>query len=328
MDQFRTEVKIDTSKEAINYHSRLFFMGSCFATNIGAFFNDHALNTLVNPFGVLYNPCSIANSLERVIKRKDFNEEEVFCQNGLFHSFYHHSQFSDVDQKVFLQNVNESLHNCYDFLSNTDVLVLTFGTAWVYEHKALGMIVSNCHKYPAKDFNRYRLEVDEIVERYLALIEAIRKINPGMRIIFTVSPVRHWKDGAHGNQLSKSTLLLAIDQLIKQAENCNYFPAYELLLDDLRDYRFFADDMLHPSQVAIEYIRDKFVETQFDSEAQQVLVQLAKLRKAAFHRPFNPETASHQSFVRKHISKVDAFQKQYPKIDLSIIRDSFGKQLV
>ena len=121
---------------------------------------------------------------------------------------------------------------------------------------------------------------------------------------------------------------MAIDQLIKQAENCNYFPAYELLLDDLRDYRFFADDMLHPSQVAIEYIRDKFIETQFDSEAQQVLVQLAKLRKAAFHRPFNPETASQQSFVRKHISKVETFQKQYPKIDLSIFRDLFGKQLV
>lgn len=327
MDQFRTEIQVEEAKQKIHYHSRLLFMGSCFASNIGSFFSEHSLNCMVNPFGVLYNPFSIANSLDRIIEQMPFSDDDVLCSNNLYHTFYHHSQFNGLDKDEFLEQINSSLKKCTDFLKKTDVMIITFGTAWVYQHNERGIIVSNCHKYPSKDFARYRLNIDEIVERYHVLLHNIATINPNIRFIFTVSPVRHWKDGAHGNQLSKSTLLLAVNQLIKNNDRCHYFPAYELLLDDLRDYRFFSDDMLHPSDKAIEYIRQKFISSQFDTEAKNVIEQLIKLRRASLHRPFNPETEAHQSFIQKHINKVDNFQKQFPKLDLSPLKRFFTNQL-
>jgi hypothetical protein len=206
------------------------------------------------------------------------------------------------------------------------VLLLTFGTAWVYEHQELGIIVSNCHKYPARVFRRFRLTVEAITERYRQLLMDLRQFNPDLKVIFTVSPVRHWKDGAYGNQLSKATLLLAIEELLSSIEGVSYFPAYELLLDDLRDYRFFADDMLHPSEKAIDYIRHKFVASHFSEAAQEVQNQIARLIQAASHRPFNITSVAHQTFVKQQIEKVKALQKQHPQLHLFPLLDAFKAQ--
>ncbi|MBK3519449.1 GSCFA domain-containing protein [Carboxylicivirga marina] len=326
MDKFRTEVFIDDSKQPLKYDSNLMFIGSCFASNIGQYFTDNCLNTLVNPFGVLYNPFSIANSIERLLEERSFTEDEILYANGMYHTFFHHSQFSRIDKHAFLEAANTSFHQSVEYIKKADVVLFTFGTSWVYEHLGTQTVVSNCHKYPASDFNRYMLSVDEIVERYEQLLASIRKVNNSVRFIFTVSPVRHWKDGAHGNQLSKSTLLLAIDKLTNTIEGARYFPAYELLLDDLRDYRFFADDMLHPSAKAIEYIREKFISSQYADEDIAVLKRLAKLVQASNHRPFNVATDEHQSFVRNHINKVNALQKKCTTLNLKTLLLNFEKQ--
>ncbi|WP_430817569.1 GSCFA domain-containing protein [Carboxylicivirga sp. RSCT41] len=327
MDSFRTEVNVPLSAHSLQFDDKLLFIGSCFATNIGAYFQSHCLNATVNPFGVLYNPFSIANSFERLLDGRFFEEQDVMEKDHVFHSFYHHSQFNAMDRKQFLKRINTSFEKSTELLKTLDKIIITFGTSWVYEHKDTGIIVSNCHKYPAADFKRFRLSVDEIIQRYQSLLERIKAINPKVKFLFTVSPVRHWKDGAHGNQLSKSTLLLAIEQLVSEFDFVNYFPAYEILLDELRDYRFFADDMLHPSEQAIAYIREKFINSQFDDEGRKVLEKLTKLIKAAEHRPFNIESDAHQVFVKKHITKMEQLQRQTPTLDLSAIRQMFAKQL-
>ncbi len=327
MDNFRTEVQVQDATKKMHYDAHLLFIGSCFATNIGSFFKEQCLNADVNPFGVLYNPLSIANSLERLISRDEFTNDEVFSNNGAYHSFFHHSSFNHTDKYFFLENVNQQLAAAANFLQKADYIVITFGSAWVYQHKELNQIVSNCHKYPANIFKRYMIGVQDIVERYSSLLQQLKQVNDQLKFIFTVSPVRHWKDGAHGNQLSKSTLLLAIDQLKRDFTDVEYFPAYEILLDELRDYRFFADDMLHPSDLAVEYIRKKFVNAYFDVEAMTILKRLTALSKASLHRPFNVDSASHQHFVSKQLNKIQAFQNQYPLIDATPLKESFEKQL-
>ncbi|MCG8578867.1 MAG: GSCFA domain-containing protein [Bacteroidales bacterium] len=327
MDSFRTEVNVPSSAHPLQFDDKLLFIGSCFATNIGAYFQSHCFNATVNPFGVLYNPFSIANSFERLLDEQVFTEDDVLEKDKVYHSFFHHSQFNANDKDDFLQVVNTSFNKIAGLLKNVDTIIITFGTSWVYEHKQSGMIVSNCHKYPAADFNRFRLSVNDIVERYQTVLGRIKDINPKVQFILTVSPVRHWKDGAHGNQLSKSTLLLAIDKLVDEFDFVDYFPAYELLLDELRDYRFFADDMLHPSEQAIAFIRSSFINSRFDEKGKELLEKLSKLNKAADHRPFNIASESHQTFVKKHIAKVEQFQKQYPALNLSEILLKFTKQL-
>lgn len=328
MDSFRTEVKVPLGSDPIQLDDKLLFIGSCFATNIGQYFMSNCLNVTVNPFGVLYNPFSIANSFERLLDEQEFSEDDVLEKDKVFHSFYHHSQFNANNKDAFLKSVNALFVQSAALLKQVETIIITFGTSWVYEHKVSGMIVSNCHKYPAVDFNRYRLSESEIVDRYKVIFGRIKAINPKVRFKLTVSPVRHWKDGAHGNQLSKSTLLLAIDKLVSDFDFVDYFPAYELLLDELRDYRFFADDMLHPSEQAIAFIRSKFIDSQFEEKGKKLLEQLTKLNKAADHRPFNIESDSHQTFVKKHIAKVKQFQQQHPTLDLSPICLKFEKQLI
>ncbi len=328
MEKFRTEVNIDRVTQRIRYNSNLLFIGSCFATSIGEYFANNSFNCQVNPFGVLYNPLSIANSLNRLIRAKMFDEGEIHHQNGNFHSFFHHSSFNNPDKSLFLEQVNQSFKDGVNFLRKTNFLFITFGTAWVYEYKDTGEVVSNCHKYPASSFNRRILSSAEIAEEYVRLIKSVKAINPDLRIIFTVSPVRHWKDGPHSNQISKASLILAIEQLNQLFDNTSYFPAYELLLDDLRDYRFYKDDMLHPSAMAIQYIRTKFISSFFNNEASSFQQAIEKLKKASEHRPFNMASEAHQKFVFKHIEKVNKLQDKYPDVDLSRLKQKFEDQKV
>ena len=250
MIKFRTEVELPEFSKKMGYRHQSLMIGSCFAENIGIWLQNRCLPVMVNPFGILYNPVSIANSLEYLITGKIFTLQDLFYANGVYSSFSHHSRFSDSDPESMLRHINAQTTETLNTLKNSSHLFITFGTSWVFQHKINGEIVSNCHKLPAATFNRYRLSVIQITDYWIPIIEQLRQLNPDLHLVFTVSPIRHLKDGAHENQLSKSTLFLGIDALSAHFGNelISYFPSFELLHDELRDYRFYATDMAHLSK--------------------------------------------------------------------------------
>ncbi|WP_262709415.1 GSCFA domain-containing protein [Saccharicrinis carchari] len=293
------------------------FLGSCFANNMGSKFSECKLGNLINPFGVIYNPISVGNSLSSIIHKKVYSDTDLQNYNNRWLSFDHHSSFSDSNKSKCLKKINESIQEAAEFLKECEFVFFTFGTAWVYQLKETNQVVSNCHKYPDRCFNRYLLSIDEVVDKYKTLMKQLRAFNPDIKVIFTLSPVRHWKDGAHENQISKSILMLAIDRLCTLFDNCDYFPAYELLLDDLRDYRFYADDMLHPSASAITYIWEKFEDCFFSVNTLEYKKEMLKLTKALNHTPFDVKSVSHQVFLKKQLKKIEEYISRYPHIDFT-----------
>ncbi len=311
MEKFRTEVETRQSDFRLNYQNTILTLGSCFAENIGKAMHELYLNVEVNPFG-LYNPISILKSIEILMNKKDFSERDIFEYRGIWNSFSHSSHFSDTNPLICLDKINSRLKTSVEFIEKANVLLLTFGTAWVYEEKQRGNVVSNCHKLPAATFHRRRLSVREIVESYSSLLDKFEKKYPQLKIIFSVSPVRHLKDTAHGNNLSKSVLLLAIEELCENFKNAVYFPAYEILLDDLRDYRFYAVDMVHPSEVAVQYIWQKFSETYFDEESLVYFKEVKQLNNDLNHRPFFPDSEEFGSFLKSLNAKKISLAFKYP----------------
>jgi hypothetical protein len=310
-----TEISIPSPLFSVTYDDWLLTMGSCFAENIGGRLCRYGFDSDVNPFGILYNPLSIAASLERLLAGTLYDTSELFQYNGLWHSYAHHGSFSDVTAAGALDKINARFVTAADRLPNCNVLLITFGTAWVYRRKGDEAVVSNCHKVPEKEFDRLRLSVDSIVERWSLLLTQLKTLNPNMRVLFTVSPIRHWKDGAHENQLSKSTLLLAIDRLV---ESCGalYFPAYELMMDELRDYRFYASDMLHPSEVAVDYIWERFADCCFDKATREAMREVEQVARAMAHRPLNPDSKEYARFCQQTLLRKERLLQRYPAIRL------------
>ena len=233
-----------------------------------------------------------------MIDCKEFSKDDVSRNGSLWHSLSHDSSFSDINQEECLRKINSRLKQASDNLHKTDFLFITFGTAWVFELTESGETVANCHKLPAKEFRRRRLSVNEIADEYQTLITRLQTSFPQLQIIFSVSPIRHWKDGAHENTISKSTLLLAIEELEKMPPNVHYFPAYEIVMDELRDYRFYAKDMFHPSETAVDYIWQRFSETYFSSETQTLKKRLEQISADLAHRPLHSETEEYKAFLR------------------------------
>jgi hypothetical protein len=316
---FFTEIDIPEFPWKMDYSKRMMLFGSCFSENIGQKLIDRKFNVDMNPFGILYNPESIANSLKIILEKRIFTETDLFSDQGLWSSFYHHSRFSDVDREVALEKMNSRISSSADFLKNADFLVITFGTSWVYELRKTGQIVSNCHKVPSSEFKRFRLGVYEITEVYRELLVELWKFNPDLKIIFTVSPIRHWKDGAVENQVSKATLLLAIDQLKTGfgEQACRYFPSYELMMDELRDYRFYAEDMLHLSAVATDYIFDRFSKVMISKESIAVSGNVLKIRKAVLHRPVNATSVEYEKFLHSNINEINQLIIRFPYLDFT-----------
>jgi hypothetical protein len=327
--RFFTEIQIPEFPDQMDYSKSMMLFGSCFSENIGQKLLDLKFNVDMNPFGILYNPESIANSLRILLEKRVFTENDLFQDQGLWNSFNHHSRFSDANQEEALEKINSRISSSHEFLKKADFLVITFGTAWVYELRKTGQIVSNCHKIPATEFKRSRLEVSDITNVYTELLEQIRKFNPNLKVIFTVSPIRHWKDGAVENQLSKATLLLAIDQLLKGFENqdCAYFPSYELMMDELRDYRFYAEDMLHISPVAVHYIFECFSKVLITKESQDISKKVIKVRKAFGHRPVNPNTDEFKEFILQNLLQISQLTSQFPNLDFKEERTYFESKL-
>ncbi len=300
-------------------------MGSCFTENIGNRMAALKYNVDINPFGILYNPVSVTNGLRILLDKKVFTFEDLVEADGLWHSFSHHGRFSSPNEKETLNAINNRIKSSAEFLKSTDFLFITFGTAWVYKYKKNDQTVSNCHKIPANEFKRVRLSVDEIVQEYKELLAGIKKINPSIQVVFTVSPIRHWKDGAIENQRSKAILLLAIDKFINEFGNdfCTYFPAYEIVMDELRDYRFYTPDMLHISEVAIEYIWEKFERSLIDSDSQHIAKKVDKIVRAANHKPLHGNTDEYFRFLGKMYEEALQLEHKNEHLDLTLEKNCF-----
>lgn len=295
--KFRSEITIPPIKVKIGCKKPVILLGSCFTENIGTYLENHLFNVSVNPFGVIYNPFSIRNAVEALLHRNSYTEKDLSRHNELWFSFDHYTKFSDPDPQQALRKINDTFAAARTLFADTDRLILTFGTAYVYALKKNGRIVNNCHKIPAREFERRRLTIQEITIAYADLIEKLLAFQPGMKILFTVSPVRHLKDGFIENQRSKSTLLLAIDALVKAfPDACDYFPSYEIMLDDLRDYRFYAGDLVHPSETGMNYISELFRDHCLDEHAQQVVREIDPLLRALNHHPGHSGTEAYKKF--------------------------------
>lgn len=307
--KLQTPVDINPIEKKFTYSDSILFVGSCFATEIGRRCSERYFKTMVNPFGVLFNPASIADCLGLLEGYGinpygcSFIPEDVISTPQGFCSFHHHTSFARPTAQEFLDNANETLAQASEFYHRKQWVVVTLGTSFVYTDKDSGMTVSNCHKLPSSKFERSMLSVDETVSYLGHYVGG----NPDRQWIFTVSPVRHAADGLHQNQISKSNLLLAVDQIVARYQNASYFPAYEIMMDELRDYRFYADDMVHPSQLAADYIFDRFMDWAFDPSQKPMLDQSNSLRQLMNHRPMNPESPQAASFIADREKRLAEF---------------------
>ena len=316
--EFYSRITIPQPSFSFSYNEQTILLGSCFVENIGKKLDENKFPIDLNPFGILYNPSSIANAIRLLIEPTEFKEKDLFQKGGIYHSFFHHSRFSSSSESECLQKINEQLALSAQSIRTAKRIIITFGTAWVYQLKESGKIVSNCHKLPEKLFHRRILTTSEIVEEWQTLLQELWGLNPDIKILFTVSPIRHWKDGAHHNQLSKATLLLAIDELQQtDPEQSAYFPSYEIMMDELRDYRFYADDLFHPSAQAIEYIWERFYESMFSKDTFTILKEWKEIQKAIQHKPFHPESEAYKRFISQTLLKIELFKKKFPFFDIT-----------
>lgn len=316
--KFQTQVARPAYPWWTGYGRRHLFLGSCFTENVGRRMAELKLSTLVNPFGILYNPESIARSLEMLLENRQFGVDDLFSHDGLWHSAHHHGRFSGIDRDKVLDTINAELAEAADCLTGADFLFLTFGTAWVYQDKASEQVVANCHKLPHDRFRRIRLSVDDIVERYVVLLERLWLINADAKVIFTISPIRHWKDGAVANQQSKATLILAVDRILQAVprEKADYFPAYEIVMDELRDYRFYAEDMLHLSDAAVNHIWSIFCQALLDDDCLAIMPKMQKVLKAMAHKPLHPGSEGFRRFAESLARDIRALGAHFPETDL------------
>lgn len=313
---FRTQVELPERQAEIHHSDRIMLFGSCFAENIGNLLMENKFRCDVNPFGVLYNPVSIVKALRQLLEGKVYDETDLFFSRGEWHSWMHHSNFSASTSGECLQRVNERLLKATDSLRAIDWLVVTWGTSYVYQLQDSDEVVGNCHKQPDKMFIRSKLDVGTIVYEWLRVIADIKIVNPKVKVLFTVSPIRHVKDSMHGNQVSKSTLLLAIDELCRSSADCYYFPSYEIMMDELRDYRFYADDMIHPSRIAIEYIWLCFSKCYFNLETRTIMQEWEEIKKGLAHRPYAPESEAYRSFLSQIVLKIMQMKEKFPYLEV------------
>ena len=316
--KFRTEIEITSLGVKIGYENRVRALGSCFAAHIARKLAGAKFRVAENPSGILFNPLSIAAAIRSYADPAPVTRGELGFDGEVWHHFGFHGDFSAPTADEALQKMNAARQAGADALRTADRIVLTFGTAWVYKLKSSGKVVSNCHRLPEKMFDRQLLTVGEIVAEWKSLLLSLWKQNPELKILFTVSPIRHWKDGAHGNQLSKATLLLAIDALQKEfPEHTAYFPAYEIMMDELREYRFYADDMLHPSTTAIEYIWERFTGSMLSPDSLSILKEWKDIQKAINHKPFQPESEAYKRFISQTLLKMERLNEKFPYFDMT-----------
>ena len=312
--KLQTEIPLQPEKNQIDYSSKIVLMGSCFTENIGAKFEYYKFQNFQNPFGVLFHPVAIEKLVTRAIHDEVFTEADIFSHNEQWHCFEVHSQHSSSNKKELLQTLNTQLKAFKNYLEKASHIILTFGTAWVYRFIETDAIVANCHKIPQKKFLKELLTVEDVTAAIDNTLTLIKSINPTVTSIITVSPVRHIKDGFVENMQSKAHLLSGIHQAIDGKNQAFYFPSFEIMLDELRDYRFYNDDMLHPNKLAIAIIWDRFKHVWVASQTESQQKEIESIQSGLQHRPFNPSSEAHQKFQILLQKKIETLQKELPFI--------------
>jgi hypothetical protein len=326
--QFQLPINIQTLSESIGYKDKIMLIGSCFTEHIGNALADLKYDTLQNPNGILFAPDAVCKSLDSYIQNKKYSEADLFYLNEVWNSWNHHSRFSHIDKNECLKGINDSQQNAHAFLKQADWLIITLGSSFIYTltklaegsktppQEGFGEAVANCHRAPANWFEKRLLEIDEINAMLVDSMNKLLQFNPGLRFIFTISPVRHIRDGVVENNRSKARLIEAVHFICSEFGSAYYFPAYELLIDVLRDYRFYDVDMVHPNYPGTEFVLERFTETCIDEESQQLMREVRQIAIARKHRPFQPETKSHQHFLQTYFQKAKELQQKYPFLDL------------
>ena len=311
--KLQTKISLEKqSKNQIDYNSHVLLIGSCFSENIGNKLNYFKFQNLQNPFGILFHPKAIESLISNAIESKTYSEEDVFYHNEQWHCFDAHSKLSNTSKEVLIQELNTKLNLTAEVIQNTTHIIITLGTAWVYRDLKSDNIVANCHKVPQKQFNKELLSVEAISTSLKNILIKIRSINHKASIIFTVSPIRHLKDGFVENTQSKAHLVSAIHQILDT--HAFYFPSYEIMMDELRDYRFYSEDMIHPNQTAIHYIWEKFKSVWISEAAFKIMDEVDTIQKGLLHKPFNSNSGAHKAFLEKLQTKLNRLKVQFPHI--------------
>jgi hypothetical protein len=321
--ELRTTFSIEPSAWKITYNDPVMFIGSCFATSIGNQLELGRMPVMINPAGTVYNPVSVCNTIDTIISRKKYDSGNLYKYEDTWISFDHYTDFSSANSKEILNKINSKSEEVLKFLSGARFLFVTFGTARVFKWIESGKIVSNCHKIPSARFNHELLSTDYITSLWNDQLDKLKSLFPDLKVVFTISPVRHWKDGAHGNQVSKSVLFLAVEKMLEHSSKPAYFPAYELVMDDLRDYRFYDDDMLHVSNLGVEYIWEAFSGCYFDKATVNLWKEVAGISKAVSHRIQTDNKNQIKKFAENILSRIDLIAQKNPFVNLEKERNYF-----
>lgn len=316
-----SEIDIPRLEPSIQYQDRLFLIGSCFTEHIGNALAETKFSTLQNPNGILFDPASIWRSLEAYMQQRLYTVSDFFLQNEVWHSWDHHSRFSKTDPDAAVQAINQSQVRAHEFLRQSSWLIITLGSSFVYRLTGAGAgtpgrLVANCHRAPASWFDKELLPVNEMVDRFSACFEALHQFNPRLKVLLTISPVRHLREGVVNNNRSKARLIEVVHQLVALHPPVHYFPAYELVVDILRDYRFYDIDFAHPNYQATEFVLEKFVESCINPAAVTLMKELRSIALAKRHRPMQPDTNAHRSFLRDFLEKTKRLAAEHPYLDL------------
>lgn len=316
--QFTTPIPIQQSNNLIDYNSRIVSLGSCFAVNIGQKLDYFKFNNITNPFGILFHPAALEKFTGFAINNHQFTEAGIFFNNDQWHCYDAHSDSSHPDKEVMLDNLNRIITAANNQIKNATHIIITLGTAWVYRLKSTGSLVANCHKVPQKEFTKEILSADAVKQSLINMLNMIYKVNPGVTVIFTISPVRHIKDGITENQRSKAHLITALQDILynnTSETKLEYFPSYEVMMDELRDYRFYNQDMIHPNATAIDYIWERFTHAYIAPQALAVMKETDSIQKGLQHRPFNTGSKQHIKFIGTLNTKISKLREQYPHIN-------------
>jgi hypothetical protein len=334
---FMVDINIPSPKETINYREPILLTGSCFTEHIGNSLQELKFDVLQNPHGILFDPASVASSLVSYVQNKQYTANDLFYLNEVWQSWQHHGRFSNIDQETSLQQINASQQRAHEFLKTAKWLVITLGSSFSYRLTDEAMsntsptgggregAVANCHRAPGQWFRKHLMTIEEINTVLDNSLYQVLKFNPSLRIIFTVSPVRHIRDGVIDNNRSKARLIEVVHHLVNKFDKLYYFPAYELVIDVLRDYRFYDIDMVHPNYPATSFVLDKFMKHFTDAESQQVAAEVQKIVIARKHKAFHPATEAHKKFLRTHLDKAKELQERYPFLRLQEEIEYFGR---
>jgi hypothetical protein len=321
--KFHYEFDIKKLSTPIHHQHQLLLMGSCFTENIGEKLKKYKFTVSENPHGILFNPVSAADALKDYIINRKYSEDDLFYYNETWHSWKHHSRFSGITAEESLRKINSSIQSAHRFLKEADYLLMTLGSSWVYSltDKALnataGFVAANNHKAPADWFKKRLMQPEEVVQLLNDTLQQLFSFNPQLKVLFTISPVRHLREGVVENNRSKAVLIQAVHQLVEQYDQLYYFPAYELVIDDLRDYRFYAEDLVHPNYQATQYVWEKFTGACMNEDTRSLMKQIEEIDLAFRHRPFNPDTVQHRKFLQVYWEKTKELQALYPYLDFS-----------